>query len=145
MKLKIIKVATKRQLEQTFDLRKLVFVEEQEVPLEDEFDELDTLDASCDHLLVTINGEPVGCGRVRVVDGVGKLERIVVKKEFRGQGLGNEIVMALEEIVKEKGLKQTKLHGQTHAEKFYVKLGYQTPSDVFLEDGIEHVVMKKDL
>lgn len=143
--MKISKVATQTELEQTFNLRKLVFVEEQEVPLEDEFDEFDALNTSCDHILVTVDDEPVGCGRIRVVDGVGKLERIVVKKEFRGQGLGNEIVISLEIIAKEKGLKQVKLHGQTHAEKFYTKLDYQVASDVFLEDGIEHVVMKKKL
>lgn len=47
--------------------------------------------------------------------------------------------------MKEKGITKMKLHGQTHAEGFYKKLGYQTASDEFMEDGIPHILMTKEI
>lgn len=132
-------------LQKAFDIRKEVFVKEQGVPLEEEFDQFDTLDGQCEHILVYYEDEPVGTGRLRVVDGIGKLERICILESYRKFGLGKVIVKALEEIANSKGLAQVKLHGQTHAEGFYEKLGYETASDVFIEDGIPHILMIKTL
>jgi len=64
---------------------------------------------------------------------------------YRKFGLGKIITRTLEDIAEEKGLAQVKLHGQTHAEGFYKKLGYQTASDMFMEDGIPHILMTKEL
>jgi hypothetical protein len=50
------------------------------MPLEAEFDEFDTLNGLCEHILVYYKGQPVGTGRLRVVDGFGKLERICILK-----------------------------------------------------------------
>ena len=138
-------VNSQEQLEQAFEIRKKVFVDEQQVPLEDEFDEFDQLNSDCKHLLIMDSEHLVGTGRLREVEGVGKLERICILKPFRKLGLGKIIVGELEEIAKEKGLESVKLHGQTHAESFYQNLGYQTVSDVFMEDGIPHILMKKEL
>lgn len=132
-------------LRAAFQIRKEVFVEEQGVPLEDEFDEFDTLDGKCEHILVFTDEKPVGTGRIRVVDGLGKLERICILKSYRKFGLGKVIIKALEEIAEEMGVSQVKLHGQTQAEGFYQKLGYQTSSNSFMEDGIPHILMVKDL
>lgn len=137
------KIKTKEDLDIAFDIRKKIFVEEQEVALEEEFDEFDTL--STDHILVYYNNEPVGTGRLRVVDGVAKLERICVLISHRKYGLGKQIIKMLEHIAREKKLTKAKLHGQTHAEGFYKMLGYETTSDVFMEDGIPHVLMVKEL
>jgi len=128
-----------------FNIRKEVFVEEQGVPLEDEFDEFDTLDGKCEHILVFYDEQPVGTGRIRVVDGLGKLERICILKPYRKYGLGKIIIQALEEVSGELGVSQVKLHGQTHAEGFYQKLGYRTSSNMFMEDGIPHLLMVKDV
>ena len=98
-----------------------------------------------EHILVYYNDQPVGTGRVRWVDSFGKLERICILEPYRKFGLGKVITRTLEEIAEEKGLSRVKLHGQTHAEGFYKKLGYQTSSDVFMEDGIPHVLMVKEL
>lgn len=87
----------------------------------------------------------VGTARLRDVEGVGKLERICVLKPYRNLGLGKIIVQELEVIAMEQQLKSVKLHGQTHAEGFYQNLGYETASAVFMEDGIPHVLMKKEL
>lgn len=132
-------------LKQAFTIRKEVFVKEQGVPLEDEFDEFDTLNGLSEHILVYYNEQPVGTGRVRWVDGIGKLERICILEPYRKFGLGKVIINALEEIAEEKGVSQVKLHGQTQAEVFYKKLGYQTSSSMFIEDGIPHILMIKEL
>lgn len=137
------KITTEQQLEEAFVIRKAVFVEEQHVPLVDEFDEYDHVDAECNHILVYHENKPVGTGRLRVVDHEGKLERICLLENVRSLGLGKVIIEALEDIAKEQHIKKVKLHGQTHAEGFYQKLGYETSSDVFMEDGIPHVLMTK--
>lgn len=137
------KITSQEDLNLAFHIRKEVFVKEQGVPLADEFDEFDTLDAPCKHILVFYNEQPVGTGRLRVVEGYGKLERICILENHRKFGLGKVIVNALEEVAKEQGVEKVKLHGQTHAEGFYQKLGYETASDVFMEDGIPHILMTK--
>lgn len=137
------KITTESQLEEAFMIRKAVFVEEQQVPLADEFDQFDYLDAKCNHILIYHENKPVGTGRIRIVGGGGKLERICLLENYRSLGLGKVIIKALEDIAKEQNIKQVKLHGQTHAEGFYQKLGYETSSSVFMEDGIPHVLMTK--
>lgn len=139
------RIIVEKDLKVALSIRKEVFVKEQNVPLEDEFDEFDTLNEHSEHILVYYNEKPVGTGRVRWIDDIGKLERICILKPYRKFGLGKVIVKALEEIAEEKGLFQVKLHGQTHAEDFYRKLGYQTSLSMFMEDGIPHVLMTKEL
>ena len=139
------RITTENDLKIAFHIRKEVFVEEQGFPLEIEFDEFDTLNALSEHILVYYNEKPVGTGRLRVVDGLGKLERICILQPYRKFGLGKVILKTLEEIAKEQGITQVKLHGQTQAEGFYKKLGYRTSSDVFMEDGGPHLLMIKEL
>ncbi|USK76905.1 GNAT family N-acetyltransferase [Peribacillus frigoritolerans] len=139
------RITTENDLKMAFHIRKEVFVEEQGFLLETEFDEYDTLNALSEHILVYYNEKPVGTGRLRVVDGLGKLERICILEPYRKFGLGKIILKTLEEIAKEQGVTQVKLHGQTQAEGFYKKLGYRTSSDVFMEDGGPHLLMIKEL
>lgn len=139
------RITLKDDLQVAFAIRKEVFVEEQGVPLEDEFDEFDLLNGLAEHVLVYYHEQPVGTGRVRWVDGLGKLERICILEPYRKYGLGKVIISALEVIAKEKGVSQVKLHGQTQAEGFYEKLGYQKSSNMFMEDGIPHILMMKEL
>ena len=139
------KIMNEEELKIAFAIRKDIFVKEQGVPLEDEFDQYDKLNGDCQHILVHYNEQPVGTGRIRFVDGVGKLERICILESFRKFGLGKNIIKALEEIAEEQGASKVKLHGQTHAEGFYKKLGYHTSSDVFIEDGIPYILMLKDI
>ena len=143
--MKVKKIIEENELKQAFHIRSKVFVEEQGVPLEDEFDEFDTLDGQCEHILAYHNEQPVGTGRIRTVDGFGKLERICILKAYRKLGYGKIIIKALEEIAEKNEVSKVKLHGQEQAEGFYEKLGYQTSSDLFMEDGIPHVLMVKEL
>lgn len=139
------RVMNEEDLKVAFAIRKAVFVKEQGVPLEDEFDQFDTLNELCEHILVHYNEQPVGTGRIRFIDGVGKLERICILEPYRKFGLGKIIIKALEEIAEEQEAPQVKLHGQTQAEGFYKKLGFHTSSPIFMEDGIPHILMLKQL
>ncbi|MGG1679447.1 GNAT family N-acetyltransferase [Neobacillus sp. NRS-1170] len=139
------RIAIYEDLRAAFEIRKQVFVKEQGVPLEDEFDQFDTLNGLCEHILVHYNEQPVGTGRIRFMDGVGKMERICILEPYRKLGFGKIIIKELEEIAEVRGASQVKLHGQTHAEGFYKKLGFRTSSTIFIEDGIPHILMLKKL
>ncbi|MDQ0483802.1 GNAT family N-acetyltransferase [Guptibacillus hwajinpoensis] len=142
--MKAVTIQTEEELKQAFYIRKKVFIEEQGTPEKDEYDQFDSLKAA-EHILILDKNNAVGTARWRVVDGIGKLERICILKSYRKLGIGNMIVSKLEELAAKKGLDWVKLHGQVQAERFYQKLGYQTDSDVFMEDGIPHVLMWKKL
>ncbi|MGG5253224.1 GNAT family N-acetyltransferase [Neobacillus sp. SM06] len=135
-------VSNKKQLEDAFFVRKTVFVEEQNVPVEEEIDQYE--DDS--HHFVLYKGEaPIAAGRFRIVDGYGKVERICVLKEARGTGAGKEIMNRIENFASEKGLEKLKLNAQTHAIHFYERLGYEVVSDEFMDAGIPHKTMIKRL
>ncbi|KHL97196.1 hypothetical protein QW71_02160 [Paenibacillus sp. IHB B 3415] len=142
--MRVDKVTNEAGLQEAFRIRREVFVEEQGVPLADEFDQYES---QAEHILVFHEAEeaPVGTARLRVVDGWAKLERICLLAPYRRSGLGSVIIGTLEAMAAEKGLRQAKLHGQKQAEGFYQKLGYETSSPVFMEDGIPHVIMVKSL
>lgn len=139
-----VQIATTEQHKQdAFDVRRQVFVIEQQVSQEEEYDEHD--DTSL-HVILYDHNIPVAAGRTRIVDGeIGKMERICVLASHRQKGAGRMIMKALEQAAKEHGLHKAKLHAQTHAERFYQKLGYRTISAVFMEADIPHVVMVKEL
>jgi len=139
----IKKVTTEADLQVAVDFRRKVFIEEQQVPEVEEYDEFDSLQAPCDHILVYYKEQPVGTGRLRVVEGYGKLERICIVEEFRKFGLGKEIIMGLEQIARDNGLTKAKLNAQSYAEGFYEKLGYKREGEEFMDCGIPHVLMKK--
>ncbi|WP_416235598.1 GNAT family N-acetyltransferase [Paenibacillus sp. SGZ-1009] len=138
-------VTTIEQLELAKHIRQRVFVDEQGVALADEFDAYDRLDGACTHMLVYYNGQPAGTGRWRLVDGTAKLERICLLPEFRKYGLGSFLINGLEQQAREQGLRHFQLHGQSQAAPFYEKLGYRIFSVPFMEDGIEHVWMIREL
>ncbi|AGA69682.1 putative acyltransferase [Desulfitobacterium dichloroeliminans LMG P-21439] len=130
------------ELEDAFQIRREVFVEEQRVPLQDEFDEQG---APARHILVEYENKAAATGRVRWVGDTAKLERICVRASMRKFGLGSIVVQALEKIAQEKGFQKAKIHAQTQAQSFYKKLGYAQVSEEFMEDGIPHIVMERKL
>lgn len=136
-------ITTEVDLQTAFAIRRKVFIEEQQVPEPEEYDEFDTLDAACEHILVYIDDKPVGTGRLRVVDGYGKLERICILQAFRKYGLGKVIVQKLEDMTLAKGLTKSKLNAQVYAEGFYEKFGYKRSGEEFMDGGIPHILMKK--
>ncbi|WP_082393654.1 GNAT family N-acetyltransferase [Bacillus sp. JCM 19034] len=137
----IIQVTNDKQLQDAYNVRKKVFVEEQNVPLEEEIDQYEN---EAIHFVIYENDQAVGAGRLRFLEDYGKVERICLKKEVRGTGAGKALMLKIEEVVYEKGYNRLKLHAQCQAEGFYKKLGYHTIStEPFLDAGIPHLVMEK--
>lgn len=136
------KVETKAELDQAYTVRTIVFVQEQNVPVDLEIDEHDE---TAIHFIGLLNSEVIAASRLRFVDDYGKLERICILKEHRGKSYGKKLIAKMEEVIKEEGYSKAKLNAQTHAEDFYRKLGYMTISDEFIDAGIPHVTMIKEL
>ncbi len=137
-----IVVKTEEQMQDAYAIRRIVFIDEQQVPEEEEIDQYEK-DAT--HVVLYEDNQPIGAGRFRSLDGIGKIERICVLKEFRNKGAGKVIMDKMEEIAKGKGVSKLKLNAQTHAEKFYLNIGYTTISDIFMDAGIPHVTMTKEV
>ncbi|MNO34564.1 putative N-acetyltransferase YjcF [compost metagenome] len=140
--MRVERVTTEEQLQEAFRIRREVFVEEQGVALADEFDDHEQ---QAEHILIYQEELPVGTARLRSVDGWAKLERICLLSPYRKSGLGSVIIGTLENMAVNRGHRQAKLHGQKQAEGFYQRLGYETSSPIFMEDGIPHVLMVKQL
>ncbi|MFE5915998.1 GNAT family N-acetyltransferase [Streptomyces sp. NPDC002285] len=139
--------------EACFAVRKEVFVVEQGVPQEIEYD---AYDAGAVHVLaVREDGTPLGTGRLlhgeaaaAKVDGdpsVGSLGRLAVHQAARGLGVGAALVRAIEEAARAQGLAAVDLHAQTHALGFYERLGYEAYGPEFPDAGIPHRAMRRAL
>lgn len=120
-------------------IRELVFIEEQHVPPELEVDEQDPLSQ---HVLLLERGMPVATGRLTPDGHIG---RVAVLKDFRKRGFGQQVIQGLEEIAHQRGISRVVLGAQYQAINFYLKLGYQTVGDVFMDAGIKHQMMEKML
>ncbi|WP_026571082.1 MULTISPECIES: GNAT family N-acetyltransferase [Sediminibacillus] len=140
--MQVKQVATEAEQKQAYQVRNTVFVEEQNVPAELEIDDLEE---KAVHFVGYENEKPVAASRLRFVDSYGKLERICVLKEYRGRSFGSQIIKEMEAAIRENGFQKSKLNAQTHAEEFYKSLGYQTVSGEFMDAGIPHVTMIKEL
>lgn len=123
--------------DQAAQVRFTVFVQEQKVPAELELDELD---ADCVHALIEIDSQPVATGRL-CPDG--RIGRMAVLKNFRGQGLGSEILRALISAAEKRGQHETYLHAQLHALEFYAQHGYLAEGPEFEDAGIAHRQMRR--
>jgi predicted GNAT family N-acyltransferase len=145
--MKIIKVVTEQQLNEAFDIRLEVFVKEQGVPRELELDEYDESPSSSHHFIVLENGQAIATGRWKEYEpGVAKLQRIAVRKPYRGLGVGKFLIQGMEEEARRLGYEAALLDAQCSAESFYSKLGYLTESlEPFLDANIPHVRMRRRL
>jgi len=142
----VTQICEAEELHKAFEIRREVFVEEQGVPLEAEFDLFDDLaNPKAAHVLVYYQGEPGAAGRLRLLEDWAKPERICVRAPLRQYGLGSVLVRSLENLAMEYGFKQTRIHAQVQARSFYEKLGYKQVSEEFMEDGIPHIVMERKL
>jgi predicted GNAT family N-acyltransferase len=136
-------VGNEAERERCFAIRKTVFVDEQGVALDVE---LDAHDASATHLLAEIDGRPVGTMRWRMAaPGRAKIERVAVLREVRGKGVGAELIRAAMDQIKASGAEEAVLHAQSSATAFYLRLGFLPEGMPFLEEGIEHVRMRRSL
>lgn len=138
-----IKIATNQEeINQAIQIRKTVFIDEQHVPVEVELDEHDK---NATHFVGYLEGVPIVASRLRFTDQYGKLERICVLGSYRGQSYGKKIIDNMEQEIKKHDIFKAKLNAQTHALSFYESLGYSIVSEEFLDAGIPHMTMLKNL
>lgn len=139
---------SKDELEQGFALRNEVFVLEQNVPKELEFDEIDKLNTTI-HVGYFSNDELIGIARILDIDKkVLHIGRVAIAKSHRGSGIGRELILGCEEIATNiiKNPFSIELSAQLRAEKFYQNLGYtRINNTIYLDAGIEHIDMKKTI
>ncbi|WP_256393920.1 GNAT family N-acetyltransferase [Natronoarchaeum rubrum] len=132
--------------EDAFAVRRTVFVDEQDVDEELEYDEHDEPDADAVHFVAYDGDEPIGAARLRFpTRGVGKVERVAVLASRRGDDVGRDLMDAVHAAARARELETLKLHSQTRAAGFYERLGYEARGEEFEEAGIPHVEMRRSL
>ena len=142
--IKILK--SKEELNLGFALRIEVFVKEQKVPIELELDDKDHSNNTV-HIGYFHEDNLIGVARLIDMDkDVIHIGRVVIDKEYRGQGIGRELIIGCENIAQQilKRKIIIELSAQIQAENFYKSLGYNRINDkIYLDAGIEHVDMRK--
>ncbi len=114
-------------------LRQTVFVEEQGVPKDEEWD---NADPDCRHFLAEGgDGRPIGTARLMPS---GQIGRMAVLAEWRGQGVGTRLLKIAAEAARAANYPAIFLHAQSHAVGFYQRAGFVVTGAPFMEAGIEH-------
>jgi len=122
------------------DLRRTVFIEEQNVP---ENEEVDGDDPGCDHILLTESDIPVGAARLKYYNDFVKVQRVCVLKNYRGQGIGSKIINFIIRHVEKNDIRSSvRLGSQIHALEFYKRLGFIEFGEEYLDAGILHKDME---
>lgn len=133
MSIEIKQIANPTELDKAFAIRRQVFCIEQNVSEEIEMDEFDDV---ATHLLAYIDGKAVGTARWRFTTGGAKMERFAVLKEYRGKGVGEELVKYTLDKLKDNDF--IYLNAQESVIKFYEKYGFVVVGDRFYEANILH-------
>ena len=121
-------------------VRETVFVLEQQVPIEEEWDALDPL---CRHVIARDrDGKPIGTGRLTPERKIG---RMAVLADWRGQGVGDAMLAALLAEARHQSWPAVSLNAQVSAETFYARQGFVPYGERFWEAGIEHQAMRRVL
>lgn len=120
-------------------VRDAVFGQEQRVAREINFDDQDL---HCLHVVATdAGGTPIGTGRMQPD---GRIGRLSVLKQWRGQGIGARMLEALVASSRDRGLEKVYLHAQVQAIPFYERRGFERDGAEFLEAGMRHVAMTRN-
>jgi predicted GNAT family N-acyltransferase len=126
-----------------FAIRHEVFVEEQQVPLDEE---QDAFDAEATHVLACAEGLALATARLVCKSPVlGKVGRVAVRRPWRGTGLGKQLMEAITLQASILGLTELMLDAQVQVVSFYERLGYRAEGERFLDAGIWHVRMRRAL
>lgn len=120
-------------------VREQVFVREQAVPVELEWDDFDPL---CQHVVAEVAGRAIGTGRL-LPDG--HIGRMAVLESWRGQGVGSALLEALLQIARDRGIRRVSLNAQSRAVAFYRRHAFVTEGKEFIEAGIPHRSMWRDV
>ena len=134
----IEKVSWQTHAAQLMAVRELVFIIEQEVPIELEWD---GLDVGSQHLLaLNATGEAIGCARLL---GDGNIGRMAVLKPWRGLGVGGALLKAAIAYYQQQAMPVITLSAQVHAIAFYEKFGFKVSSEAYMDAGILHKDMQR--
>ncbi|OGB26617.1 MAG: GNAT family N-acetyltransferase [Burkholderiales bacterium RIFCSPLOWO2_02_FULL_57_36] len=114
-----------------------VFINEQNIPVELEWDEMDRV--SLHAVVIGEAGQPIGTGRL-LPDG--HIGRMAVTRVLRGAGIGGAILEALMQQARKRGDKAVLLNAQIRAEPFYARYGFTREGEEFMEAGIPHIRMR---
>lgn len=129
----------KKQYDALRAVRTEVFIVEQQIPADLEYDQADL---HCLHAVAWDGPLPVGTARLDALED-GRIGRVAVLKDYRRRGVGSLLMRGLEQAAKSKGLGRLWFHSQISAVPFYESLGYQTFGAEYLEAGIPHLSMEK--
>lgn len=119
-------------------IRTSVFVKEQNVPIELEWDEFDN-DSS--HIIAYYKNKPVGTARLL---NDGHIGRMAVLKAYRNRNIGKNMLKYILEIAQKRSINNIELSAQEHAVNFYKKYGFTVTSNVYMDAGIPHYTMQYD-
>jgi len=136
-------VETQDELKQIFSIREEVFVKEQKVAPEEEYDEFEEI--STHFIAIDEDGNPCGTARWRFTENGAKLERFAVLKSHRGKGVGQALVKAVIDNVRvnpEANGKKMYMHAQIPAVSLYSRFGFEKVGDQFEECNIMHYQME---
>lgn len=118
------------------EIRTAVFIKEQNVPIELEWDEFDN---DSTHILAYYNNKAVGTARLL---NDGHIGRMAVLKAYRRRNIGKKMLKYMLELAHKNLLTEIEVSAQEHAVEFYKKQGFSVISDVYLDAGIPHYDMK---
>ncbi|MET0355410.1 MAG: GNAT family N-acetyltransferase [Cellvibrio sp.] len=121
-------------------IRDQVFIQEQQVPVADEWDDKD--DTAIHFLANNAEGDPIGCARLLVEESALHIGRVAVLADYRQQGVGRQLMQYVLAWCKQKNPAfNVYLHAQTSRKTFYEHLGFAAQGDIFMEAGIAHIEM----
>ena len=131
-------VSNMDELLKAFTVRAVVFIGEQNCPYDEEIDEYEH---SCIHILGELDGEPIAAARLRFPGDYAKLERIAIRKQWRGRGFGHQLVEYMLEQGRLRGYSSFRMHAQAYLVDYYAKHGFVRHGELFDEAGIDHYLM----
>jgi len=131
------------ELKEAFEVRRQVFVREQDISEDLVFD---GHDRKALHMVVKDGERVIGSARVQfLADNQAKLERMAILKRYRGKGIGKEMLLFLDTIWEDKQVQQVIIHAQLEVVPFYKLCGFDEFGSPFREAGIKHIKMRKRL
>ena len=133
--LKIVSGSWEKLAEDAKKIREAVFIQEQHIAPEDEWDAEDAIST---HFVAYLQDQPVATARLLKNHSIG---RVAVLRLARGMGIGQNIMQAVIDQAKAEQREFVKLSSQVHAIGFYQNLGFDVQGAEYLDCGIPHIDM----
>jgi len=134
---------TERERLASFSVRAIVFIDEQVIPFDEEFDIHDEPGSGTINIVGWVGEEAVAASRIRINGDIAKLERVCIRERWRG-GHGHALVSFMMDTARAQGINRFTLNAQAHLTQFYAKHGFTAVGEIFDEAGIDHQRMDRD-